>query len=104
LNAIVQQLKADPTLKIALSTHADTRGTSAYNIELTNKRLESVKNYLYSKNVRKFQVSGKAYGEIKTVNKCMNDITCNESDHKKNRRVNYIFFRDTINDSTNSKN
>jgi outer membrane protein OmpA-like peptidoglycan-associated protein len=87
-----------------LATHADSRGTSAYNIELTNKRLESVKNYLYSKNVLKFQISGKAYGKIKNVNKCTEGVTCSEFDHKKNRRVNYIFFRDTINDSNNSKN
>jgi peptidoglycan-associated lipoprotein len=104
LNAIIQQLKADPTLKIALSTHADTRGTSAYNMELTNKRLERVKRYLYSKNVRKFQISGKAYGETKIENRCIEDVTCSESDHKKNRRVNYNFFRDIIHNSSNSKN
>ena len=104
LNAIVQQLKADRTLKIALSTHTDSRGTKEYNMWLTKRRLERVKRYLYSKNVRKFQILGKASGETKIVNRCMNGIICNASDHKKNRRVNYNFFRDTINNSSNSKN
>jgi outer membrane protein OmpA-like peptidoglycan-associated protein len=104
LNAIVQQLKADRTLRIDLATHADSRGTSAYNIELTNKRLERVKRYLYSKNVRKFQILGKAYGETKIENRCIEGVTCSAADHKKNRRVNYNFFRDTIHNSSNIKN
>jgi outer membrane protein OmpA-like peptidoglycan-associated protein len=92
LNAIVQQLKADRTLKIALSTHTDSRGTNVYNMWLTKRRLERVKNYLYSKNVRKFQILGKAYGETKIVNRCIEGVSCSESDHQKNRRVNYSFF------------
>jgi outer membrane protein OmpA-like peptidoglycan-associated protein len=104
LNAIVQQLKADRTLRIDLATHADSRGTNAYNRAITKRRLERVKRYLYSKNVRKFQISGKAYGETKIVNKCLEGVTCSASDHKKNRRVNYNFFRDTIHNSSSSKN
>ena len=104
LNAIVQQLKADRTLKIALSTHADSRGTNAYNRAIAKRRLERAKRYLYSKNVRKFQISGKAYGETKIVNKCIEGVTCSEADHQKNRRVNYSFFRDTIHNNTKIKN
>lgn len=104
LNAIVQQLKADRTLRIDLSTHADTRGTNAYNMYIAKRRLERVKRYLYSKNVRKFQISGKAYGETKIVNKCLEGVICSESDHKQNRRVNYNLFRDTIHNSSNIKN
>ena len=104
LNAIVQQLKADRTLRIDLSTHADSRGTNAYNRAIAKRRLERVKRYLYSKNVRKFQILGKAYGETKIVNKCIEGVTCSAADHKKNRRVNYNFFRDTIHNSSNIKN
>jgi outer membrane protein OmpA-like peptidoglycan-associated protein len=87
-----------------LSTHTDSRGTNAYNMYIAKRRLERVKSYLYSKNVRKFQILGKAYGETKIVNKCIEGVTCSEADHKKNRRVNYSFFRDTINNSSNIKN
>ena len=104
MNAIVQQLKADRTLRIDLSTHADSRGTNAYNRAIAKRRLERVKRYLYSKNVRKFQILGKAYGETKIVNKCIEGVTCSAADHKKNRRVNYNFFRDTIHNSSNIKN
>jgi outer membrane protein OmpA-like peptidoglycan-associated protein len=104
LDAIASKLKADRTLRIDLATHADSRGTNAYNRVITKRRLERVKSYLYSKNVRKFQISGKAFGETKIVNKCIEGVTCNASDHKKNRRVNYNFFRDTINNSVKIKN
>jgi outer membrane protein OmpA-like peptidoglycan-associated protein len=87
-----------------LTTHTDSRGTNAYNRAIAKRRLERVKSYLYSKNVRKFQISGKAYGETKIENRCIEDVTCSESDHKKNRRVNYNFFRDIIHNSSNSKN
>lgn len=91
LNDIVQQLKEDSTLIIDLSTYADIRGTSEYNMRLTDRRLEQVKSYLYSKNASKLQILGKAYGETKIVNKCIEGIICNEFDHRKNRRVNYNF-------------
>jgi outer membrane protein OmpA-like peptidoglycan-associated protein len=103
-NAIVQQLKADRTLRIDLAAHADSRGANAYNMFMAKRRLERVKRYLYSKNVRKNQISGKAYGETKIVNKCTDGVTCSEANHQKNRRVNYIFFRDTIHNSSNIKN
>jgi outer membrane protein OmpA-like peptidoglycan-associated protein len=103
-NAIVQQLKADRTLRIDLAAHADSRGANAYNMFMAKRRLERVKRYLYSKNVRKNQISGKVYGETKIVNKCTDGVTCSEANHQKNRRVNYIFFRDTIHNSSNIKN
>lgn len=103
-NAIVQQLKADRTLRIDLAAHADSRGANAYNMFMAKRRLERVKRYLYSKNVRKNQISGKAYGETKIVNKCTDGVTCSEANHQKNRRVNYNFFRDTIHNSSNIKN
>ena len=87
-----------------MSTHADSRGTNAYNRAIAKRRLERAKRYLYSKNVRKFQISGKAYGETKIVNKCIEGVTCSEADHQKNRRVNYSFFRDTIHNNTKIKN
>jgi outer membrane protein OmpA-like peptidoglycan-associated protein len=80
-----------------LSTHTDSRETNAYNRYIVKRRLERVKNYLYSKNVRKFQILGKAYGETKIENRCIEGVTCSAFDHEKKRRVNYNFFKDTIN-------
>jgi hypothetical protein len=51
-----------------------------------------MKSYLYSKNVRKNQISGKAYGETKIVNKCTNGITCSASDHKKIEELITVFL------------
>ena len=89
MNTIAEQLNADRTLRVDFSTHADIRGTSDYNMRLTKRRLESIQSYLYSKNVNKNQISGKAYGENQITIKCGISNTCSESDHKKNRRVVY---------------
>jgi len=104
LKTIAEQLNADRTLRVDFSTHADSRGTSDYNMWLTKKRLENIKSYLFSKNISKNQISGMAYDEDKVTINCSSDIACNEADHKQNRRVNYNLFRDTIHNSSNSKN
>ena len=87
-----------------MSTHTDSRETNAYNRYMVKRRLERVKNYLYSKNVWKFQISGKAYGETKIENRGIEGVTCSAFDYKKKRRVNYNFFKDTIHNRKNSKN
>ena len=87
-----------------MSTHTDSRRTNGYNRAIAKRRLERIKSCLYSKNVRKFQILGKASGETKIENRGIEGVTCSASDHKKKRRVNYNFFRDTINNSKNSKN
>lgn len=90
LNEISKQLKSNSTLRIEISTHSDSRGTNTYNMYLSKKRLERIKNYLYSKNIEKQQIRGTAYGEEKNIINC---IDCSESDHKENRKVLFRFFK-----------
>ena len=89
-----KQLKVDRLLKIKFMTHADSRGSSLYNMIISKRRLERIKNYLYGRGVHYNQVVGEVYGEDKIINKCRNGNPCEELEHKKNRRVEYEFFRD----------
>ncbi len=93
LMALVKELKNNSSLKIELSVHADSRGTDGYNMLLAKRRLTRIQNYLHSQNISPNQVTGTAYGETKIINNCINGVTCDESNHKINRRVNYKIIK-----------
>ena len=60
---------------------------------MVKRRLERVKNYLYSKNVRKFQILGKAYGKTKIENRCIEGVTCSAFDYKKREELITTFLK-----------
>ena len=41
------------------------------------------------KKVNPKQIAGKAYGETKLINNCISGVSCNENQHKVNRRVGF---------------
>jgi OOP family OmpA-OmpF porin len=68
---------------VQLEGHTDSRGTDAYNMDLSKRRADNVKKYLVDKfNVKASRVSTVAYGESKP-------IASNENDagRQRNRRV-----------------
>lgn len=55
-------LKTNPNLKIEVAGHADLRGSESYNIWLSNKRSNAVRDYLIRKGVSPSQLEVKGYG------------------------------------------
>ena len=74
-------------LKIELSAHTDSRGSSSYNQRLSQARAQSCVDYLISKGVRKDRILAKGYGETMLVNKCKDGVQCSEEEHQENRRT-----------------
>ncbi len=52
--------------EIKLKGHTDDKGTSAYNLLLSKKRVESVRDYLVNKGISANQIFMDFYGEIKS--------------------------------------
>src|SRR6185503_2475806 len=54
-----------PQLRIEIGGHADARGSSAYNMDLTQKRAQSVLDYLLTNfpQIQRDQYTAKGYGE-----------------------------------------
>jgi outer membrane protein OmpA-like peptidoglycan-associated protein len=75
-----------PRLKIEIGGHADARGSDAYNMDLTEKRAQSVLDYLLSNfpQINRDQYTAKGYGERKPIasNKTVEGMA-------KNRRVEF---------------
>ncbi len=88
LDKLAQQLNDNPTVTIELSSHTDTRASDSYNLTLSQRRAESVVNYLISKGVAEDRLIPKGYGERQLI--IANAKT--EEEHQRNRRTEFTIL------------
>jgi peptidoglycan-associated lipoprotein len=71
LDKLIETLNQNPNIVIELGSHTDFRGDDKSNRELSQKRAESVVNYLIEKGIEPERLVAKGYGEDvpNTVNK-----------------------------------
>lgn len=62
LETLVSFLKENPSLNVEIQGHTDNVGTAAYNLQLSEKRASSVRDYLVSKGILPARLSAKGYG------------------------------------------
>lgn len=89
LNKLVQILNDNPTMKIELSSHSDSRGGDKYNLDLSDKRAKAAVTYIISQGIGSDRLYGKGYGELKILNHCKNDVKCTDEEHQFNRRTEF---------------
>lgn len=82
LDDAAADLKKYPRLKVELQGHTDSRGSDQYNLKLSQRRAEAVRDYLLNQGVSSNQLSAKGYGE--TQPKASND---DDAGRAENRRV-----------------
>jgi outer membrane protein OmpA-like peptidoglycan-associated protein len=87
---------AYPDLKLRIEGFTDSIGTDAYNLELSEKRADTVKAYLISSGVSPDHVSSEGYGKAKPV---ADNTTA--SGRKLNRRVDMVVSGDVIGTQSN---
>jgi len=63
LDNLVETLNDNPNVTIELMSHTDSRGTPADNQELSQKRAQSVVDYLISKGIAADRLQARGYGE-----------------------------------------
>lgn len=63
LDAIADGLKKHPRLKVEIQGHTDSTGTPPYNLKLSQKRADSVRDYLVYGGVNADQLVTKGYGQ-----------------------------------------
>lgn len=79
---VIQLMKENPTLKVEIDAHTDDVGSDRYNMVLSDKRAESVMNYLVSNDIEESRFLAKGLGE--SMPKVPND---SEDNRAQNRRV-----------------
>ena len=87
LDELVRTLRDNPTLKIELSSHTDSRGSNAYNEALSQRRAQSAVDYLVSRGIARDRMVAKGYGETRLVNRCADGVPCSREEHQANRRT-----------------
>lgn len=90
LNQNIALLKANPDVVVKLSAHTDSRGTEAYNINLSRKRAQAAIDYLVKNGIpRKQIVAVISLGKQELVNTCADGVECTEEQHQLNRRTEF---------------
>jgi OmpA-OmpF porin, OOP family len=84
LNKLVILMTENPTMTILLEGHTDTVGDKNANIELSQKRVNSVKNYLVQKGISAKRIETKGWGSAKPIN-----ANGTDEERKVNRRVEF---------------
>ncbi|MBQ4915663.1 OmpA family protein [Maribacter sp. MMG018] len=90
LDQIKTILDENPELKIKITSHTDSRGTSKYNDWLSQRRVDNTKDYLVKAGVEASRLATEAYGESQLLNECDDNTYCPEEKHKVNRRSEFI--------------
>ncbi len=65
LDRLVKTLKDNPHVVIELASHTDSRGEEQFNMELSQKRAQSVVNYLIESGIEQERLVAKGYGETR---------------------------------------
>lgn len=90
LEKILDVLNQNPTMKLDIRSHTDSRATHQYNEALSDRRAKSTINWLIKNGVAKNRLTGKGYGETQLVNQCSDGVNCTEEEHQMNRRSEFI--------------
>ncbi len=99
LDKIVKIMNEYPTMEIELSSHTDCRGSSIYNLKLSDKRAKASADYIKKRITKPTRISGRGYGETEPVNDCRCEgrqsrgTECSEEQHMQNRRTEFKIIR-----------
>lgn len=90
LDKLVTIMTDNPDIIILVKSHTDSRGTNAYNIELSERRAKSTVDYIISKGISKIRISGKGFGESDLKINC---TECSDVENSQNRRSEFMIIK-----------
>jgi outer membrane protein OmpA-like peptidoglycan-associated protein len=67
LDESVAILKKYPTLKVEIAGHTDSKASEKYNLDLSQRRANSVIDYFVSKGIEAARLTAKGYGEANPI-------------------------------------
>jgi outer membrane protein OmpA-like peptidoglycan-associated protein len=84
LDRLIKLLTENPTIKIELGSHTDSKGSDDYNMKLSDSRSKSVVEYLITKGIPADRLTAKGYGETKPI-----DTNDTDEGRQNNRRTEF---------------
>ncbi|NIG57500.1 OmpA family protein [Chitinophaga sp. Cy-1792] len=94
LDSLADILRAHPRLVVRLVAYTDSRGSSAYNLQLSKKRAASAVQYLIAHGIAKSRISSAGRGDTNLLNHCKKGVKCTDAEHEVNRRTEVEIIRD----------
>jgi outer membrane protein OmpA-like peptidoglycan-associated protein len=89
LNKLIKIMNDNPSWKVELGSHTDSRGSDSYNETLSQKRSDSAVGYIIKNGINENRIIAKGYGESQLVNHCKNGVECTDEEHRQNRRTEF---------------
>jgi outer membrane protein OmpA-like peptidoglycan-associated protein len=88
LDRLVALMQDNPAMKIELAGHTDNVGDQQILLQLSQQRVQAVKEYLVSKGIRKDRIAGKGYGPTRPL------VPNNSNENReRNRRVEFRIIK-----------
>ena len=87
VDEIIEVLRKYEGLTLEIRAHTDCRGSDAYNLTLSEKRANYIKDYLIANgNIDQSRIEAKGYGESLPLVECDCTKGCSDAEHFLNRR------------------
>ncbi|WP_029280557.1 OmpA family protein [Pedobacter borealis] len=93
ISNLVRLLKDNVVMRIEISSHTDSRGNSKYNQELSQRRAETVVDFLRSQGIESSRFTATGYGESKLLSACKDGVSCTEDQYQHDRRTEFILIK-----------
>jgi outer membrane protein OmpA-like peptidoglycan-associated protein len=87
LDKVVNVMTKYPNMVIKVETHTDVRGSTPYNLKLSDRRAKSTVQYIISKGIDESRLSSEGKGETAPLHDC---TKCTDEQHQENRRSEFI--------------
>ena len=85
INRAVQNLERNPKMSVLIEGHTDSIGDADYNMGLSIRRAQAVKDYMVSQGIAKERLSIKGFGESQPL-----ESNETEAGRAQNRRVEFV--------------
>ncbi|QLE01070.1 OmpA family protein [Galbibacter sp. BG1] len=94
LNKVVQFLNENPKYSLEIASFTDSIGDENYNLGLSQRRADSTVKYIISQGIDANRVSGVGRGEAQLANDCFDNVPCDKTDKKLNRRSEFKLIKE----------
>lgn len=91
LDKLVKVMQDNPSMVIFVKSHTDSKGSHAYNMNLSERRAQSTVQYLISKGISQGRISGKGFGSTEQKVKC--GTNCTPEQDAQNRRSEFLIAK-----------
>ena len=83
-------MKKYPDMVVEIGSHTDVRGNNKYNLDLSEKRAASTREYFIEQGIPNSRIFSRGYGETVQIVKCVPEESCTEEQHELNRRSEFV--------------